>query len=54
MYTYYTNVRNFRLEAAGISKLSVWRSDIDGECINGTAPFMYDVLARWLQGSPAS
>lgn len=35
----------------GVTHASVWRSDIDEECFNGTAPFMYGVLARWLAGA---
>ena len=34
--------------AQGISHASVWRSDIDCECQNGTAPWLYTVLARWI------
>jgi hypothetical protein len=32
----------------GITKASVWRSDIDEECFHGTAPFYYEVLAKWI------
>ena len=34
--------------AKGITHTSVWRSDIDEECNNGTAAWMYDVLAKWI------
>ena len=34
--------------AQGISHASVWRSDIDCECQNGTASWLYTVLARWI------
>ena len=34
----------------GITHASVWRSDIDEECDNGTQPFMYSVLGKWIAG----
>jgi hypothetical protein len=37
--------------SSGIAHASVWRSDIDEECHNGTAPFMYKVLGDWIEAS---
>lgn len=37
----------------GITHASVWRGDIDDECFNGTQPFMYSVLAKWIAGAQA-
>jgi hypothetical protein len=44
-----TNLLDFAA-ANGITHASVWRSDIDCECLNGTADFMYQVLAEWIAG----
>ena len=33
-----------------LNHVAVWRNDIDEECHDGTAPFMYTVLADWIAG----
>ena len=38
----------------GVTKASVWRSDIDTQCFAGTAPFYYDVLAKWIAGGTST
>ena len=32
----------------------VWRSDIDSECLNGTADWMFPVFAEWIKGGGAA